>query len=227
MKHAPPKSPSDTDAPEDPPMTELALHVTPGIEDLRSGVHPLLMASPEQTKAQALERESRLRRMVDEHIDFVARVLRNAGTPVAEIDDEVQRTFITVARRLDDVRIGSEKSFLLQTALNVAAHARRTAARRREVSADEAPELVDLSTPEQLADRKRARRLLDQVLDEMETDLRTVFVLYEFEELSMVEIAGVLAIPSGTVASRLRRARGQFKERVRALDAGIRSKVGR
>lgn len=225
MKHAPPKSPSDTDAPEDPSMTELALHVAPGIEDLRSGVHPLLVASPAQTKAQALERESRLRRMVDQHLDFVARVLRNAGTPVAEIDDEVQRTFITVARRLDDVRVGSEKSFLLQTALNVAAHARRTAARRREVSADEAPELVDLATPEQFADRTRARRLLDRVLDEMETDLRTVFVLYEFEELSMVEIASMLAIPSGTVASRLRRARGQFKERVQALEAGTRSKV--
>lgn len=202
-------------------MTELALHVAPGLEDMRSGVHPLLMASPE-TKEQAAAREARLRRMVDEHIDFVARVLRNAGTPAAEIDDEVQRTFITVARRLDDVRVGSEKSFLLQTALNVAAHARRTAARRREVSADEAPELIDPATPELLADRKKARRLLDRVLDEMETDLRTVFVLYEFEELSMAEIATVLAIPSGTVASRLRRARGQFKERVQALEASTR-----
>jgi RNA polymerase sigma-70 factor, ECF subfamily len=203
-------------------MTELALNVAPGIEDLRSGVHPLLLEPVADSKERAAEREARLRRMVDEHIDFVARVLRNAGTPVAEIDDEVQRTFITIARRLDDVRIGSEKSFLLQTALNVAAHARRTAARRREVSSDEAPELIDPSTPEQLADKKRARRLLDRVLDEMETDLRTVFVLYEFEELSMAEIAAVLAIPSGTVASRLRRARGQFKERVQALEASTR-----
>jgi RNA polymerase sigma-70 factor (ECF subfamily) len=57
--------------------------------------------------------------------------------------------------------------------------------------------------------------------------LRTVFVLYEFEELSMAEIATVLAIPSGTVASRLRRARGQFKQRVQALEASTRSKVER
>lgn len=208
-------------------MTELALHVAPGLGDLQSGVHPLMVQPVASDKTRVLEREARLRRMVDDHIDFVARVLRNAGTPVAEIDDEVQRTFITVARRLDDVRAGSEKSFLLQTALNVAAHARRTAARRREVSADEAPELIDPATPEQLADRKRARRLLDRVLDEMETDLRTVFVLYEFEELSMAEIASVLAIPSGTVASRLRRARGQFKERVQALEASTRAKVER
>src|SRR5580704_8067681 len=34
-------------------------------------------------------RDVRLRGLVDLHIDFVARVLRNSGTPHAEIDDEV------------------------------------------------------------------------------------------------------------------------------------------
>src|SRR3954465_5223093 len=60
----------------------------------------------------ARDRDVRLRSKVDRYIDFVARVLRNAGTPDAEIDDEVQRTFITAARRLDDVRPGAEKGFL-------------------------------------------------------------------------------------------------------------------
>jgi RNA polymerase sigma-70 factor (ECF subfamily) len=172
-------------------------------------------ASPRTAKTA---RDARLRWMVDEHIDFVARVLRNAGTPIAEMDDEVQRTFITAARRIDDVRPGAERSFLLQTALHVAAHARRTAARRREVLAEEAPEMVDTAqTPEQLTDQKRARQLLDRVLDQMSTDLRTVFVLYEFEELSMAEISDALGIPRGTVASRLRRARSDFRDRVRAV----------
>jgi RNA polymerase sigma-70 factor (ECF subfamily) len=170
------------------------------------------------SSADARQRESRLRRMVDDHIDFVARVLRNAGTPAAEVDDDVQRTFIAAANRLDDVHLGAEKSFLLQTALNVAAHARRTAARRREVGADQAPEIVDAGgTPEQLTDQKQVRQMLDRVLDQMDPDLRTVFVLYEFEEMSMAEISGVLGIPQGTVASRLRRARAGFRERVSAL----------
>jgi RNA polymerase sigma-70 factor (ECF subfamily) len=171
-----------------------------------------------KSTVRATDREARLRWMVDEYIDFVARVLRNAGTPAAEIDDDVQRTFIAAARRLDDVRPGAERSFLLQTALYVAAHARRTVARRREVAAEEAPEQVDTAqTPEQLTDQKRARQLLDRVLAEMDGDLRTVFVLYEFEELSMAEIADALSIPRGTVASRLRRARNDFRDRVRAL----------
>ena len=170
--------------------------------------------------------ETRLRGLVDAYTDFLARVLRNAGIPHADIDDEVQRTFIIVARRLSDVRPGSEKSFLLRTALHVAAHARRTVARRREVQSDEAPEMVDvLADPEQLTDQKRSRQMLDRVLDQMDGSLRTVFVLYEFEEMNMAEIAGVLEIPAGTVASRLRRARVDFRERVRVIEGALNSKV--
>ena len=59
--------------------------------------------------------------------------------------------------------------------------------------------------------------MLDRVLDQMDADLRTIFVLHEFEEMNMSEIADVLEIPRGTVASRLRRARLEFRERVIAL----------
>lgn len=197
---------------------------TAGLPELDStNIEPPAMSAERSMK----QRDARLRRLVDTHIDFIGRVLRNAGTPAAEIDDAVQRTFIAAARRLDDMRPGAEKSFLLQIALHVAAHARRSAARRREVPAAEPPDIVDSATPEQLTSQKHARQMLDQVLDQMEADLRTVFVLYEFEEMSMVEIAGVLSIPQGTVASRLRRARADFRERVRALELVSGSEVKR
>jgi RNA polymerase sigma-70 factor (ECF subfamily) len=175
--------------------------------------------------ASIRSRETTLRDWVNRYLDFVARVLRNAGTPDADVDDAVQRTFIAAANRLDDIRPGSEKSFLLQTALNVAAHARRTLARRREVSADEAPELIERFTPEQLTDQKRARQLLDRILDEMDVDLRTVFLLYEFEQMSMTEISASLEIPRGTVASRLRRARADFQERVSVIERRTKGEV--
>jgi RNA polymerase sigma-70 factor, ECF subfamily len=176
--------------------------------------------------AHAADRDRRLRSLVDRYLDLVARVLRNAGTPEADVEDEVQRTFIIAARRIDDVRPGSEKSFLLQTALHLAAHARRTIARRREVGVDGVPERLDLgATPEQLTDQKRVRQLLDQVLGRMTDELRTVFVLFELEEMSTTEIAEALGIPAGTVASRLRRARADFRARVSMMD-GL-SRVGR
>jgi len=198
-------------------MPQLAVRDSAG-EDVIVGGLPAF-DGPAPAPSTARDREARLRGMVDRYIDFVARVLRNAGTPDAEIDDEVQRTFITAARRLDDVRPGAEKGFLFKIALNLAAHARRTLARRREVLADEAPERNEtFPTPEQLTDQKRMRQLLDGVLDRMDESLRVVFVLYEFEEMNMSEIADVLEIPRGTVASRLRRARAEFRERVAALE---------
>jgi RNA polymerase sigma-70 factor (ECF subfamily) len=200
-------------------MPELAVQRTLPVE---VGSSPLSIDGtdgPGAPPPSEAERELRLRGLVDRYIDFVARVLRNAGTPQAEVDDDVQRTFIAVASRLNDVRPGAEKSFLLRTALNIAAHARRTLARRREVSEDEAPEFPDaVATPEELTGQKRARLLLDRVLSLLDDDLRTVFVLYEFEELSMAEIAEALGLPRGTVASRLRRARADFSERVRDIE---------
>jgi len=171
--------------------------------------------------------EVRLRQMVDAHVGLVARILRNAGTSEADIEDDVQRVFITLSNRLVDVRPGAEKSFLVQTALNMAAHARRTAARRREILTDHPPETVDsMVGPDEMAHRRQIRRTLDQVLCEMDVDLRAVFMLYEFEEMTTAEIGAVLEIPNGTVASRLRRARADFRERVSMLECFSKTEVG-
>jgi RNA polymerase sigma-70 factor, ECF subfamily len=184
------------------------------------------LAGDDVISARSSLREARVRGMVDRYLDFVARVLRNAGTPATEIEDDVQRTFIAVARRLDDVRPGAEAKFLLQVALRVAAHSRRTLARRREVSGDQIPESVDsLATPDQLTDQKRARQMLDRALGEMKPVLRSVFILFEFEQLNLGEIASVLGIPRGTVASRLRRARIEFRRRVFAFKGLVKARV--
>ena len=65
-----------------------------------------------------------------------------------------------------------------------------------------------------MADQKRARELLDTVLERLPTDLRTVFVLFEIEGLSQDEVALSLDVPKGTVASRLRRARQRLARRL-------------
>ena len=173
------------------------------------------------------KREVRLRQLVDDYVGLVARILRNAGTPEADVEDDVQRVFIALSNRLDDVRHGSEKSFLIQTALYMAAHSRRTVARRREIVMDRPPDTIDsFPGPEEMAQRGYARRTLDLILGEMEGDLRAVFTLFEFEEMTTTEIAALLDIPSGTVASRLRRARADFRDRVAILGACAKTEVG-
>jgi RNA polymerase sigma-70 factor (ECF subfamily) len=174
-----------------------------------------------------MPRDVRLRHLVDNYIHLVARILRNAGTAEADIDDDVQRVFIAMSNRLIDVRVGAEKSFLVQTALNMAAHSRRAAARRRETLTERPPEVSDFAAgPEELAERRQVRRTLDQILGAMDVDLRAVFVLFELEEMTTTEIASILEIPTGTVASRLRRARTDFRERLATLDGLPKTEVG-
>ncbi len=157
--------------------------------------------------------------IVREHIGFVARVLEKAGVPQADLDDGIQRTFITVTRRLDDVHAGAEKSFVFQVALNVAAHARRNLARRREVCSDQLDDVVIApTTPEQIAERRQMRKLIDDIVDTMSESLRSVFTLYQVEGMSTAEIATLLGVPIGTVASRLRRGREVFRRHLVAIE---------
>jgi RNA polymerase sigma-70 factor (ECF subfamily) len=74
--------------------------------------------------------------------------------------------------------------------------------------------------PDEIVDQKRLLALLDEILAALPDDLRAVLVLYEIEELSTQEIAALLELPSGTVASRLRRAREAFARAVPRVAGG-------
>jgi RNA polymerase sigma-70 factor (ECF subfamily) len=156
--------------------------------------------------------EGRLRQIVSDHFEVLWRFLRRLGIAEHDADDAVQEVVLVVARKLDQVEIGSERSFLLSTAVRVASTFRRTLRNRREV--DDAG-LVELPSndldPETLAEKQRLRIVLQSVLDQLPMELRAVFVLYELEELTMAEIAQTLGLPPGTVASRLRRSRELFE----------------
>ena len=67
---------------------------------------------------------------------------------------------------------------------------------------------------ETLATREHCALLLDEV-ERLEPDYREVIVLREFQDLAYDEIAETLDVPVGTVRSRLHRARGELRERLR------------
>jgi RNA polymerase sigma-70 factor, ECF subfamily len=62
-------------------------------------------------------------------------------------------------------------------------------------------------------ERLDAQTLLG-LLGELDDDYRAVLVLYYMEDLSYKEIAGVLAVPLGTVQSRIARAKAQLLRRL-------------
>lgn len=104
-------------------------------------------------------------------------------------------------------------------AIRLASRSRRSQ-QTRATHATTGVEVDDCVSPapagDEALERKEAREMLDQILSEMTPDLRTTFILYELEEMTMIEISAVTETPAGTVASRLRRAREQFQAAVKA-----------
>ena len=163
--------------------------------------------------------ERRIRSLIDDNVRLVRYTLARAGVPESDIDDELQRTFITATRRIADIEPGAERSFLIQVARNIGAHWRRASSRRREVPSDGPIEGgIAIGTPEDSTLQKEARSLLDEVVAALPQSLRAVFIRFEIDAMNMGQIASQLHIPRGTVASRLRRARKQLRESIAAID---------
>ena len=184
-------------------------------------------ASPVELFAKAspageplVERDpGRLRQLVDEHYDFLWRGLRRLGVPEGDVDDALQTVFVTADRKLREVEVGRERSYLFGIAVRVASNARRTDARKRKVFDDASLDDFDVADPAR--DELEMRDLLERALEPLSMELRTVFVLFELDEMTAAEIAELLDVPLGTVSSRLRRAREIFSARAEELRTSL------
>jgi RNA polymerase sigma-70 factor, ECF subfamily len=167
-------------------------------------------ASPFRSRSEA-----ELRALVDAHFDFIWRLLRRLGLSPTDADDAAQHVFMTATEKFDSIARGSERTFLYGVALRVLANARRKRQRQREDALELGTSPVDSAAlPDGVLESTRTRAELDALLEELPEELRRVLVLTALEELTTAEVATLEGIPSGTVASRLRRARQLLRERL-------------
>jgi RNA polymerase sigma-70 factor, ECF subfamily len=154
-------------------------------------------------------------RLVSEHFDFIWRLVRRLGLGSEDADDVTQQVFMTATQKLEAISPGSERTYLYGVALRVASNFKRKAHRHRE---EGNPEVEDFRgaavAPDDAAALSAARALLDEILRTLSPELARVFILASIEQLELSEIAELEQIPQGTVASRLRRARALFAERL-------------
>ena len=186
---------------------------------MRRSPHLLVGARRGMTTAIALTRQrmgddARVRRAIDEHYDALWRFLRRMGVTSPHVEDAAQQVFIVYARTAATSTIASERSFLFGTAMRVAADFRRKVHVTREVADENALVREAHAAPDAETELSQRELLgcIDMVLERIPPEFRSVFILAELEELTMAEIAEVLEIAPGTVASRLRRARQLFEE---------------
>src|SRR6185436_2690063 len=105
-----------------------------------------------------VDRDERMRSLLEAHFVFIWRLLRRFGVPENDVDDAAQQVFIVAWNKLDGVPESTERSFLFGTALRIAASFRRRLRRRGEIDSEALARRPDENprADEVLAGRQRA-----------------------------------------------------------------------
>lgn len=153
-----------------------------------------------------------LQEVFSRHLPFVWRLARALGLAPDDADDVAQEVFLIVHRRLHTFTPGrSMQGWLFGITRNVVLHHHRTHTRRERYQSAAPPPLPG-QAPDVALHLQQAAALMQQFLDQLDVDKRIVFLLADIEGLSSPEIAEALAIPLGTVFSRLRAARIKLEQ---------------
>jgi len=179
----------------------------------------MLPADPREDSAAAF------REAYERHVRSVWRVLFRLGVPERDLPDAAQEVFLVVARRLPEFEPHAKlMTWIFAICRRVASDRRQLAHARRELAASHLPTCDFPGTPwpheespldaDALIDRRRARAVLESILERMPETQRIVFTLFELDGLSGEEIASALNLRVGTVRSRLRLARDLFERSV-------------
>ncbi|HRZ61482.1 MAG TPA: RNA polymerase sigma factor [Rubrivivax sp.] len=157
------------------------------------------------------------------HNRLLYRTARSILKDDAEAEDAVQDAYLRAWRALPDFRTESKlATWLVRIVANEAlARLRRTGAAvipleaamtstepNTQAALTEAPE----RGPEPTLARAQVRALLETRIDLLPEIYRSVFMLRAVEELSVEEVAQVLALPEATVRTRFFRARSLLRE---------------
>jgi RNA polymerase sigma-70 factor (ECF subfamily) len=165
-----------------------------------------------------------------ENVRFVWRTAKRMGVEPPMVEDVVQDVFVVVHRRLGEFEgRSSTKTWLYGIVRRIVADHRR--AHRRKPAHQGATSTHDLdrvtdasdagcASPHANAEKAEQRLLLHRVLACLDEDKREVFLLSEFEGMTMAEISEALDVNPNTVSSRLRAARSDFQQALDELTRG-------
>ena len=155
----------------------------------------------------------------------IYRLAKNITRNDEDAEDVLQEAFLKAYEHLDGFE-GNSKfyTWLVRIAVNEALMKLRKRRGDREVSLDEPVGLgeeevkreiaVWEDNPEQRYSREEMHEILNEAVEGLKEDFRTVFVLRDIEEMSTEETAEALKISIPAVKSRLLRARLALREKL-------------
>ena len=186
------------------------------MEQRLSGSHgpELKAASDAELVARAKDADSQaFSELVSRYQKTVYRIILRMVKSPDDADDLTQDTFVRAYRGLKTFKEEFDfHPWLYRIAVNQAINFLNKRKRQAAVDLDDVPETDVKQGPEpespiQSASRQELLSHLEEALEQLPEEQRTVFLLRVQEGLSYEEIAQVMETPKGTVMSRLARAR--------------------
>ena len=163
--------------------------------------------------------------LVNEYSRKIYRLAKNITQNDEDAEDVLQESFLKAYEHLSGFQ-GASKfyTWIVRIAVNESLMKLRKRKGDRFVSLDEPVETgedmvkreiaVWEDNPEQRYSREEMQRILDEAVESLKPDFRTVFMLRDIEELSTEETAEALGISVPAVKSRLLRARLALREKL-------------
>lgn len=138
---------------------------------------------------------------------LVRRLLSRALGPSDDIDDLVQDVFITLLRRVVDLRdAASLRSFLVGIVVRTARGELRRRRIRRWVTLSPTGAVPEIAVPEMDHASRQALQRLYAILDKLDADTRLAFVLRNADGLELTDVADALGCSLATVKRKIAKA---------------------
>jgi RNA polymerase sigma-70 factor, ECF subfamily len=138
-----------------------------------------------------------------------------------EAEDLVQETYVKALKGFSSFQLGTNfRAWIYRILRNTFLTSRKglkvTMTVPLDFDEEEGPEpAIERDTPETVLLARSSHEVLQKAIDELPVHFREILLLCEVEEMSYQEISDTLAVPIGTVMSRLSRARRTLRKRLR------------
>ncbi|TWT97358.1 RNA polymerase sigma factor [Neorhodopirellula pilleata] len=172
---------------------------------------------PAELIAHAIQGDlSAFEALVHQHSPAMLRFIRGILGDEHDAEDIAQQVWIRIYQNLHvfDERRGAFLTWLFQIARNQSLNTIRARGRSPISFQTPVPEPNSISDPLKNMIMREEFALLDQVLAQLPADQRTAWILSELDGLSQAEIAEIEQIPTGTVKSRVARAKASLRRQL-------------
>ena len=151
--------------------------------------------------------------LVEQYRDNVYRLAYRMCGNTYDADEAAQEAFVAAWRALPNFRGDAKFStWLYRLTTNAAIDVMRREKRHQTVGDGEMIEVADdADSPQETVERTEQQEAVQEALSTLSEEYREVLLLRYMEELDYAEIAEVLQLPSGTVKSRINRAKVALK----------------